>query len=115
MENLYTPIFDATTFDNQQAPARKNLVKSTLNALMSLVVFVAVVLFFGNQAKGQTYLATESFDLATFPPTGWTNFLTSGTNTWTRVTSGTSPTCATQSGAGMAKFNSFNANGGLDH
>ena len=68
---------------------------------------VALLLFIGNQANGQTYLATESFDGAAFVPTGWTNFLTSGTNTWTRVTAGTFPTCATQSGAGMAKFNSY--------
>jgi len=73
----------------------------------------SLLLFFGNQANGQTYLATESFDGATFVPTGWTNFLTSGTNTWTRVTSGTFPTCATQSGAGMAKFNSYSANSGV--
>ena len=73
----------------------------------------SLLLFLGNQANGQTYLATESFNGTTFPPTGWTNFLTSGANTWTRVTTGTYPTCATQSGAGMAKFNSYNANSGV--
>ena len=73
----------------------------------------SLLLFLGNQANGQTYLATESFDGTTFVPTGWTNLLTSGTNTWTRVTTGGSPACATQSGAGMAKFNSFSANGGV--
>lgn len=70
-------------------------------------------LFFVNSAKSQIYLATESFDGTTFVPTGWTNFLTSGSNTWTRVTAGTFPTCATQSGAGMAKFNSYDVNGGV--
>jgi gliding motility-associated-like protein len=62
--------------------------------------------------NGQTLL-TESFDGTTFVPTGWTNLTTSGSNTWTRVTAGTSPTCSPQSGAGMAKFDSFDANGGI--
>ncbi len=74
---------------------------------ISLLVFIAWIFLCSNQAKGQVYLATESFDGATFVPTGWTNFLTSGTNTWTRVTAGTFPTCAPQSGAGMAQFNSY--------
>ncbi len=56
-------------------------------------------------------LLTESFDGATFAPTGWTNLLTSGTNTWTRVTAGTSPTQATHSGAAEAKFNCFSSPG----
>lgn len=88
----------------------ENLLKKFILRTLGIV---ALLLFFGNQVNGQTYLATESFDGATFVPTGWTNFLTSGTNTWTRVTAGTFPTCATQSGAGMAKFNSYNANSGV--
>ena len=73
----------------------------------------SLLLFLGNQANGQTYLATESFNGTTFVPTGWTNLNTSGSNTWTRVTAGTYPTCATQSGTGMAKFNSYEASGGV--
>ncbi len=54
-------------------------------------------------------LWTESFDNATFPPTGWLNLQESGTGLWTRVTvsaypSGFNP----HSGAGMTCFNSFN-------
>ncbi len=54
-------------------------------------------------------LWAESFDNATFPPTGWLNFQESGTGLWTRVTvtaypSGFNP----HSGAGMTCFNSYN-------
>ncbi|HQQ95393.1 MAG TPA: GEVED domain-containing protein [Bacteroidia bacterium] len=55
---------------------------------------------------------TESFDGATFVPPGWTDFLTSGTAVWTRVTAGTFPTQAPHSGAGEAQFNSYSASTG---
>jgi len=58
-------------------------------------------------------VVSESFDGTTFPPSGWTSFLVSGTNTWTRVTSGTSPTQTPHSGVGEAKFNSYDADGGV--
>ena len=86
-------------------------------AMFTLARLVAFLLVLSNHANGQTYLATESFDGTTFLPTGWTYsnaytpFLSSAP-TWTRVTIGASPTCATQSGAGMAKFNSFNCSSG---
>lgn len=57
--------------------------------------------------------STESFDGTTFVPTGWTNLLVSGTNTWTRVTTGAFPTQATHSGAGEAQFNSYSVSGGV--
>lgn len=56
---------------------------------------------------------TESFDGTTFVPTGWTNLLVSGTNTWTRVTVGSFPTQTPHSGAGEAQFNSFSVSGGV--
>ena len=56
---------------------------------------------------------TEGFNAGTVVPAGWTDFLTSGSNTWTYATAGTSPTCAPQSGAGMAKFDSYDASGGV--
>lgn len=56
---------------------------------------------------------TESFDGTTFVPTGWTNLLVSGTNTWTRVTAGSFPTQTPHSGAGEAQFNSFSTNSGV--
>ncbi|MBS1635341.1 MAG: T9SS type A sorting domain-containing protein [Bacteroidetes bacterium] len=56
---------------------------------------------------------TESFDGTGFVPGGWTDLLISGSNTWSRVTAGTSPTQATHSGAGEAMFNSFSANSGV--
>ncbi|WP_345078773.1 Ig-like domain-containing protein, partial [Nemorincola caseinilytica] len=59
-------------------------------------------------------LNSESFDGTTFVPAGWTNFLTSGSNTWTRVTTSAHPTgIGPHSGAGMAMFNSWSANGGV--
>jgi len=53
---------------------------------------------------------SQSFDDVTFPPTGWTDV--AGTYHWTRVTSGTHPTCATHSGAGMIRFNSYSITSG---
>jgi hypothetical protein len=50
---------------------------------------------------------TESFDGATFPPTGWTNTQDSGTGLWNQSTTGTNPTCTPHSGAAMARFNSY--------
>ena len=50
----------------------------------------------------------ESFDGTTFGPYGWTNLKTSGTSypgTWDRQTAGTTPTCTTHTGAGMARYN----------
>ena len=54
---------------------------------------------------------TESFDGATFPPTGWTQ----NTNTayLFRVTSGANPTQATHSGAGEVEFNSYSLSSGV--
>lgn len=57
----------------------------------------------------RTFPHNENFDLAQFPPAGWTNTQLTGTGTdkiWARVTSGTSPNCSPQSGAGMAFYNS---------
>jgi hypothetical protein len=63
------------------------------------------------QASAQTIIA-ESFDNATFPPTGWQSVATSytggsGQQAWYRVTAGTYPTCSPHSGAGMASYNIF--------
>jgi hypothetical protein len=54
---------------------------------------------------------TESFDGATFPPTGWTTSSSSSLS-WSRVTAGVYPTCAPQSGVGMAKCNSYDYSSG---
>jgi hypothetical protein len=56
---------------------------------------------------------TESFDGTTFVPAGWTNLLISGSNSWSRVTSGTNPAQLPQSGAGEAKFDSYDYSGGV--
>jgi PKD repeat protein len=58
-------------------------------------------------------IQTESFDGTTFPPAGW-DATTSGPggSLWVRRTTGTNPTCATHSGAAMARFSSFNTQPG---
>ena len=64
------------------------------------------MLFSVNKLNAQV-TNVESFEGTTFVPTGWTNLNVSGTNTWTRVTAGTSPTQTPHTGVGEAKFNSF--------
>ncbi|MDD2251102.1 MAG: choice-of-anchor D domain-containing protein, partial [Candidatus Cloacimonetes bacterium] len=56
----------------------------------------------------------QGFDAVIFPPAGWKNEKISGTGSglWDRVTSGSSPSCATHSGAGMARFNAFSMSNG---
>ena len=110
MKSLYSFLSRVKSASNTKLTesfAKSNSTEALNYLRISLLFFVAWISLYSNQAKGQVYLATESFDGATFVPTGWTNFLTSGTSTWTRVTAGTFPTCAPQSGAGMAKFNSY--------
>ncbi len=63
----------------------------------------------------QAQILTESFDGTTFPPTNWTNVQISGAanpGTWQRVVTGTNPTCAPHTGAGMAYYNSYSWSGG---
>lgn len=56
---------------------------------------------------------TESFDGATFVPDGWTYTVVSGSNSWSRVTSGTFPSQSPHSGSGEAKFDSYSISGGV--
>ena len=57
---------------------------------------------------------SQSFDDATFPPTGWLNFQESGTGLWARATSTTYPAGFNpHSGAGLARFNSFTYSTGV--
>ncbi|MBI1836651.1 MAG: T9SS type A sorting domain-containing protein [Flavobacteriia bacterium] len=86
-----------------------NYYKTKFFSIFLLVCTVTLVSLTGNSQTTNT----ESFDGTTFVPTGWTNLLVSGTNTWTRVTSGTSPTQAPHTGVGEAKFNSYSASGGV--
>lgn len=55
---------------------------------------------------------TEGFDLSSFPPDGWQNQIISGSYSFERVTSGTSPTCAPYTGSGMLRYNSYSAQSG---
>ncbi len=69
----------------------------------------AVVLFFtlSNSTAFSQVIQSEGFNSAIFLPTGWSAApVGSSTNSWTRSTAGTFPTCAPHSGAGMARYNS---------
>jgi len=55
---------------------------------------------------------SASFDGTTFVPANWANTPVVGTYLWNRSTTGTSPTCTTHSGAGMARFNCYNISAG---
>jgi len=75
--------------------------ESTSNPVRSFTVW--------NDPTIHAFPWSESFDGTTFAPIGWENFKTAGTSSpgiWNRSTSGTSPTCTTHSGAGMARYNS---------
>lgn len=76
--------------------------KTFLN--LSPIKWLFVVLIFSqfnNSAIAQVTF-TESFDGTTFLPTGWTSV--GSTTLWSRRTSGTFPTAAPRTGAGMARF-----------
>lgn len=74
---------------------------------MRKLLTLVIALVFSSVTWGQTYL-TESFDNVTFPPTGWTQTQLNLTGLWTRATTGTNPTCATHTGAGMLKYDCWN-------
>jgi hypothetical protein len=80
--------------------------------MKSKIIFIVIATLLYAKSFSQVN-NTESFDGTTFVPTGWTNLLVSGTNTWTRVTAGTFPTQSPRSGLGEARFNSYNVNGGV--
>ncbi|MCX7909659.1 MAG: immunoglobulin domain-containing protein [Ignavibacteria bacterium] len=54
----------------------------------------------------------ESFDGTTFPPTGWTATIISGSYNWQRLTTGRYPSASPYSGAGMAGYYSYSATTG---
>jgi M6 family metalloprotease-like protein len=49
---------------------------------------------------------SQGFEATSFPPDGWTKQAVTGTYEFTRVTSGTNPSCSPQAGAGMLRYNS---------
>lgn len=71
-----------------------------------------MLLFSVNQLKAQV-TNTEGFEGTTFVPTGWTNENVSGTNLWSRVTAGTTPSQTPHTGAAEAKFDSYNTDAGV--
>ena len=72
-----------------------------MKKLYSTVLFLSLIL------SGFAQTLSESFDGATFPPTGWQNIQVAGTGKWKRVTTGVEPICSPHSGAGMAEYNSY--------
>jgi len=84
---------------------------------MKTRIYKIVFLLFLGIISGSTYgqnVLTESFDGTTFVPSGWAQGIVSlsTSRTWNRVTSSTSPTCSPNSGAGMARYNSFSYSSG---
>jgi hypothetical protein len=67
--------------------------------MKSKIIFIVIAILLYAKSFSQVN-NTESFDGTTFVPTGWTNLLVSGTNTWTRVTAGTFPTQTPRTGLG---------------
>lgn len=55
---------------------------------------------------------SEGFDTFSYIPDGWENQISSGSYSFERVTSGSSPTCSPQAGAGMLRYNSYSASNG---
>jgi len=80
-----------------------------------IILFSCILLafFVSGSTYGQNVLA-ESFDGTTFVPSGWAQGIVSSSTsrTWARVTSSTSPTCSPNSGAGMARYNSYSYSSG---
>lgn len=57
-------------------------------------------------------LLSETFNDATFPPTGWQAVIGTGTYNWERSSAGTYPTCTPYEGDGMATYQSWYASSG---
>jgi hypothetical protein len=66
----------------------------------------------GNRPITYLKIYCESFDGTTFPPTGWTASIISGSYNWQRLTAGRYPSASTHSGAGMAGYYSYSASTG---
>lgn len=82
---------------------------------ISGIIALGIILLFDAALCFGQVIQTESFDGLTFPPSGWdvTNSGPGG-SLWVRRTTGTNPTCATHSGAAMARFTAFNTQPGAD-
>jgi hypothetical protein len=74
--------------------------------------FLLILIVFNISGWAQTL--TESFDGATFPPTGWQNIQVSGTGLWQRVTAGVNPIVTPHSGAAMAQYRSYDFQIGIN-
>ncbi|MCK9420974.1 MAG: T9SS type A sorting domain-containing protein [Bacteroidales bacterium] len=73
-----------------------------------------ILFLLGYIVSGQTQTLTESFDGTTFPPTGWQNIQVGGSGKWKRVATGVDPACNPHSGAGMAEYNSYDFQAGVN-
>jgi hypothetical protein len=76
--------------------------------MKKITLLIALVLL---SLQSNAQLFTQNFDTSL----GWTILHPTGTSTlagWSRVTTGTYPTCTPFAGAGMARFNSYNVPAG---
>ncbi|MCX7879279.1 MAG: immunoglobulin domain-containing protein [Ignavibacteria bacterium] len=78
------------------------------SALLLLILFLAT----SNYTLLSQITRCESFDGTTFPPSGWSRSIGSGSYNWERLTSGRYPSTSPYSGAGMAGYYSYSASSG---
>ena len=89
--------------------------KKVLFAKMWLMTLILLLSF---QSWGQiksditAFPYHQNFNEVLFPPDGYQSLAIIGSGTWTRVTSGTSPTTSPQDGAGMIRYNSYSQSSG---
>lgn len=81
--------------------------------IMKRVITYIIILMIKALPEFSQLSYTESFDGTTFVPDGWTYSVVSGSNSWSRVTSGTFPSQSPHSGSGEAKFDSYSVSGGV--
>ena len=73
-------------------------------------IFIVCLFLLNLVISSEAQILSEGFDNPVFPPSGWTNTRISGSanpGTWQRITTGTNPTTAPHTGAGMAYYNSY--------
>ncbi|MFM2156463.1 MAG: hypothetical protein RL516_1212 [Bacteroidota bacterium] len=78
--------------------------KTPLNQLVKLFVFIAIAVAFVSNESNAQVIKTESFDGNTFQPTGWSLDPIIGNPVWVRRTAGPNNLFFPHSGAAMARF-----------
>jgi len=81
-----------------------------MKKLFTVLIFTILILSSLNNRSSAQVTYTESFDSATFPPTGWTATIATGSVNWARYTGTQYPSgYLPHSGAGMAGYDCYDA------